>query len=114
MPRWTPQARRKQAEAIRQWGPWTASTGPRSEAGKRESARNGPKHPPRLIHPKALRRQAAIARKLLKADLQFGLADLAGDTAMLLFQIQVLMGQDPVAAAEEILGEIRRYTGRDI
>ena len=37
---WTPERRAKQAEAIRRWHPWESSTGPRSDAGKRKSARN--------------------------------------------------------------------------
>ena len=40
MPRWTPEARLKQALAIRSWSPWTKSTGPRSPAGKSVSSRN--------------------------------------------------------------------------
>ena len=40
MPRWTPEARQKHAEAIRQWLPWTRSTGPKTQEGKARSARN--------------------------------------------------------------------------
>ena len=40
MPRWTPEARLKQAERIRQWSPWSKSTGPRSEEGKNRSKTN--------------------------------------------------------------------------
>lgn len=32
--RWTPEKRRKQAEAIRRWRPWAQSTGPITVAGK--------------------------------------------------------------------------------
>lgn len=40
MPRWTPEARAKQAERIRDWQPWRQSTGPVTRKGKRKSARN--------------------------------------------------------------------------
>ena len=40
MPRWTTEARLKQAERIRALCPWKQATGPRTEAGKARSARN--------------------------------------------------------------------------
>ena len=40
MPRWPPEARLKQAERIRQWSPWSKSTGPRSLEGKNRSKTN--------------------------------------------------------------------------
>jgi len=40
MPRWTPEARQRQAELIHTWKPWRASTGPRTEAGKAASRQN--------------------------------------------------------------------------
>lgn len=40
MPRWTPEARAKQAQKIRQWQPWQKSTGPTTEEGKAIAARN--------------------------------------------------------------------------
>ena len=40
MPRWTEEAREKQAERIREWKPWTESTGPVTRRGKREAAKN--------------------------------------------------------------------------
>ena len=40
MPRWSPESRQKQAEAIRKWNPWTRSTGPRTEEGRARSSRN--------------------------------------------------------------------------
>lgn len=66
MPRWTAASRQKQSEAIRKWQPWQSSTGPKSDAGKLQSARNGPNHGPRApgTHPKELRRYRA---KLWKA-----------------------------------------------
>lgn len=40
MPRWTAEARAKQAERIREWKPWTQSTGPVTRKGKRKAAKN--------------------------------------------------------------------------
>ena len=40
MPRWTPEARLKQAKRIRQWSPWSKSTGPRTLEGKNRSKTN--------------------------------------------------------------------------
>ena len=37
---WTPERRKKQSEAIRQWQPWNQSTGPKSLEGKAAVARN--------------------------------------------------------------------------
>lgn len=37
---WTEERRTKQAEAIRQWQPWTRSTGPKTAEGKATVARN--------------------------------------------------------------------------
>ena len=44
MPRWTLEARRKQAALIRTWQPWKQSTGPRTEEGKAVSAMNNYRH----------------------------------------------------------------------
>lgn len=40
MPRWTTEARAKQAALIAAWQPWRASTGPRTADGKAKVARN--------------------------------------------------------------------------
>lgn len=40
MPRWTLEARRRQAELIRTWQPWTRSTGPKTADGKAVSSQN--------------------------------------------------------------------------
>ena len=40
MPRWTEESRLKQAEKIRNWSPWTKSTGPRTPEGRAKSRRN--------------------------------------------------------------------------
>ena len=41
---WTPERRAQQAARIREWRPWRRSTGPRTEAGKAQSAMNALKH----------------------------------------------------------------------
>ena len=41
---WTPERRAQQAARIRLWQPWRRSTGPRTDAGKAQSAMNGLKH----------------------------------------------------------------------
>lgn len=40
MPRWTPEARVKQSQRIREWHPWEKSTGPVTQEGKAVSSRN--------------------------------------------------------------------------
>lgn len=40
MPRWDEAARRKQAELIRTWKPWTRSPGPVTEGGKAIASKN--------------------------------------------------------------------------
>lgn len=37
---WTPERRKKQSEAIRQWQPWNKSTGPRTAEGKAIASQN--------------------------------------------------------------------------
>ena len=37
---WSAERRAKHAAAIRRWKPWLKSTGPKSKAGKRRTARN--------------------------------------------------------------------------
>ena len=44
MPRWTKEARQKQAETIRKTKPWEKATGPKTAAGKKRSAQNAIKH----------------------------------------------------------------------
>jgi hypothetical protein len=43
MPRWTPEARTKQAALIMAWQPWRASTGSRTADGKAKVAKNADK-----------------------------------------------------------------------
>lgn len=40
MPRWTPEARKKQSELIRKVRPWEKSTGPQTLEGKAISSKN--------------------------------------------------------------------------
>lgn len=42
MPRWTDEAKAKQAELIRTWRPWEHSTGPVTPEGKAKVATNSP------------------------------------------------------------------------
>ena len=48
MPRWTAEARQKHAQLmrdkVREWEPWTASTGARTRRGKKRSSQNARKH----------------------------------------------------------------------
>ena len=57
---WTPEQRRRQAEAIQRWRPWEQSTGPRTEAGKNKAALNAWKGGERP----ALRRLAQTLREM--------------------------------------------------
>ena len=43
MPQWTPERRKRQAELIRRWQPWKASTGPKTEEGKDTAKMNATK-----------------------------------------------------------------------
>jgi len=46
---WTPERKRRQAELIKKWRPWEKSTGPKTAAGKRASARRGYKGAARIM-----------------------------------------------------------------
>jgi hypothetical protein len=72
MPRWTAASREKQRRLINRVRPWQHSTGPTSEAGKRQSARNGCNHAPRApgTHPKELRRELRYWWGLLRLQRQ--------------------------------------------
>ena len=37
---WTPERRQQQRDAIQRWKPWERSTGPKTDDGKRRSAKN--------------------------------------------------------------------------
>ncbi len=40
MPRWTPEARTKQSQRIREWAPWQKSSGPATPEGKAIASKN--------------------------------------------------------------------------
>jgi len=70
MPRWTTEARQKQAERIRALCPWKQSTGPRTEAGKARSARNAWKGGVRATvarFNRILRETAAVTKKVFSS-----------------------------------------------
>ncbi len=70
MPRWTTEARLKQAQRIRALCPWKHATGPRSEEGKARSARNAWKGGVRATvarFSRILRETAAITRKVFSS-----------------------------------------------
>ena len=68
---WTPERRKRQAEAIRRWRPWEQSTGPASAEGKAKASRNAWKGSPR----QQLRELNAALNAELRAMRQ--LADMA-------------------------------------
>ncbi|MCY1306656.1 hypothetical protein D9M70_565270 [compost metagenome] len=57
---WTPERRARQAELIRQWQPWSKSTGPTSQGGKARAAGNAWKGGER----KRLREIARLLREI--------------------------------------------------
>ena len=70
MPRWTIEARLRQAERIRALCPWTRSTGPRTEEGKGRSARNAWKGGHRATaaaYAKVLRNFESTTRRLFSS-----------------------------------------------
>ena len=56
MPRWTPEARQKQADQARRTRPWEKSTGPRTPAGKAIARYNNLRHGRRTPWAQAQRR----------------------------------------------------------
>ncbi len=66
MPRWSAEARKKQAMRIRQQQPWKHSTGPKSAAGKARSAMNAYKHGHFSAPAKQLRRLLHAQAHLLR------------------------------------------------
>lgn len=69
---WTPEERRKQAEAIRRWQPWKHSTGPKTPEGKAAMPTNALKHGFRSREFRELRavltRQKAVIRSIINAS----------------------------------------------
>lgn len=69
MPRWTPEAKMRQAELIRGWRPWEQSTGARTPEGKAASSLNAYKHGWYTADFLALRKIGALKVKLIKQSL---------------------------------------------
>ena len=69
MPRWTPEARQRQAELIRTWQPWTRSTGAKTPEGKAASSLNAYKDGWYTADFLALRKIGALQVKLIKQSL---------------------------------------------
>lgn len=69
MRKWTPEERKKQAEAIKNWKPWKDSTGPRTQTGKNTVRKNALKHGMRSARGKEffrlLARQKLFVRSIL-------------------------------------------------
>jgi hypothetical protein len=64
MRNWTPQARQRQAELIKQWQPWQHSTGARTIAGKAIASRNAYKGGVRQ-HLKEIKQMLRDAKRVL-------------------------------------------------
>ena len=65
MRHWTPEERAKQADLIRQHKPWEKSTGPKTDAGKAVTCRNGTTHGMYSEAARDYRAALSAARKLL-------------------------------------------------
>jgi hypothetical protein len=65
---WTPERRKKQSEAIRQWQPWNKATGPRTDEGKALASKNAFKggHRPLIRGIAAALRDQREALKLIR------------------------------------------------
>lgn len=63
---WSPERRARHAAAIRQWKPWTKSTGPKSPSGKARAAQNAYKHGMRSSHQRLLNEALAAQRGCLR------------------------------------------------
>lgn len=63
---WSPEERRKQAEAIRTWKPWEKSTGPVTAAGKRKMKENPLRHGLRSVEGVEFRRLMALQRLFIR------------------------------------------------
>jgi hypothetical protein len=68
MPRWTTEARAKQAALITAWQPWRASTGPRSAGGKAKVSRNADKGGDTGRAARLQQAQAELAQVLAKVE----------------------------------------------
>ena len=66
MPRWTDEARARQAEKMRELKPWLKTTGPKTEDGKKTSSRNALKHGMRSELAKEIRQTLRQQAEILK------------------------------------------------
>lgn len=69
MPRWTLEARAKQAALINAWQPWRASTGPLTPEGKAKVARNADQGGDAGRAERLRRAQDELAQALAKVEL---------------------------------------------
>ncbi len=96
---WTPERRARQAARIREWQPWRRSTGPRSEAGKAQSAMNALKHGGRSrAHIMQLRRVRYVLRLA------------ARNIAILRTHIRVMRLEQTLAAAPQTPATLSKLT----
>ena len=121
MPRWTAAARAKQRAIIQQHRPWERSTGPKSEHGKRQSARNSPNHPPRApgTHPDELRRYRAKLWRLWRLQLSvvsLGLFDPQWATYIddQIVAVEAGLGIDPSETQHRLTGSLARLARRRV
>lgn len=63
---WTQERRAKQSAAIRNWSPWSRSTGPKTAFGKTRAAQNAYKHGTRSAHMRLLHQALAAQRQCLR------------------------------------------------
>lgn len=75
--KWTDEEKQKQRDAIRRWKPWEKSTGPKTDAGKKQSRENALKHGSRAAHMAALRLGLKANRDFLAYIHEWALADNA-------------------------------------
>jgi hypothetical protein len=90
---WDDARRKRHAAAMRQWAPWTSSTGPRTRAGKAISSQNAYKHGLRGREVKAINRfvrDCGRYTKVIKKGLKL---------AKHLKRQGILMGADSVCKA---------------
>jgi hypothetical protein len=69
MPRWTTEARARQAALIAAWQPWRSSTGPRSADGKAKVSRNADQGGDAGRTARLQRAQDELAQALAKVEL---------------------------------------------
>lgn len=63
---WSPERRARQATAIRNWSPWSKSTGPRTASGKARAAQNACKHGMRSCHIRLLNQALKAQRQCVR------------------------------------------------